>query len=109
MNPHPLFTRKGSDVHLQVPVTVSQAVLGGTVTIPTIDEDVDVKVSPGTQSGEQRVLRNKGLPHLNDNGATRGHQFIHFNVVVPNRLTARQKVKALLNCFAARSPPVCRS
>jgi molecular chaperone DnaJ len=93
VNPHPLFTRKGSDVHLQVPVTVAQAVMGGTVTIPTIDEDVDVKVSPGTQSGEQRVLRNKGLPQLNDNGATRGHQFIHFNVVIPSKLNARQKVR----------------
>jgi molecular chaperone DnaJ len=74
VHPHPLFTRQGSDIHLQVmmevktrnfelikakkkkvPITLSQAVLGGVVTIPTIDSDVELKIPAGTQPGEQRV------------------------------------------------------
>ncbi len=91
VNPHPLFTRQGSDIHLQVPITVSQAILGGAVTIPTIDADVELKIPAGTQPGEQRVLRGKGLPQLSDRGGTAGNQYVHFNVVVPSKLTPRQK------------------
>ena len=88
--PHPLFSRKGSDIHLQVPVTVSQAILGGTVTIPTIDDDVELKIPAGTQPNEQRVLRGRGLPQLNDRN-TRGHQYVHFNVVIPSKLSDKQR------------------
>ncbi len=100
VTPHPLFTRQGSDVHLQVPITVAQAILGGTVQIPTIDSDVELKVPPGTQPGEQRVLRNKGLPQLSDRGSSRGHQYVHFNVVVPSKLSARQKVSRKRRMFS---------
>ena len=90
VTPHPLFSRKGADIHLQVPVTVSQAVLGGTVQIPTIDEDVELKIPAGTQPNEQRVLRGRGLPQLNDR-STRGHQYVHFNVIVPSKLSEKQR------------------
>lgn len=89
VNPHPVFTRQGPDVHLQVPITVSQAVLGGSVVIPTIENDVELKIPPGTQPNEQRVLRNKGLPQAGR--SDKGHQYVHFNIIVPSKLTPRQK------------------
>jgi molecular chaperone DnaJ len=90
VTPHSLFSRKGADVHLKVPITVSQAVLGGSVQIPTIDDDVELKIPAGTQPNEQRVLRNRGLPRLNDR-SSRGHQYVHFNVIVPSKLSENQK------------------
>ncbi len=91
VNPHPVFTRQGSDIHLQVPITVSQAVLGGTVQIPTIDSDVELKIPPGTQPGETRVLRGRGLAQLGARAGEKGNQFVHFSLVVPTRLSTRQR------------------
>ena len=48
----PVFTREGSDVFVSVPISISEAVLGGTVVVPTLSGDVEMKVPAGTQSGE---------------------------------------------------------
>ena len=52
--------------------------------------EVDLKVPIGTQPGDRVVLRNRGVPVLNG-GGRRGHQYVHFNVVVPQKLSDRQK------------------
>ena len=57
VEPHPLFTRKGRDIHLEVPVTLAEAVLGATITVPTIHGAVAVKVPRGSNSGA--LLRSK--------------------------------------------------
>ena len=90
VKPHEVFTRQGADVHLQVPITVSQAIIGGSVSIPTIDNDVELKIPAGTQNGEQRVLRNRGIPQMGSRG-TRGHQYVHFNIIIPTKISPKQK------------------
>eukprot|EP01087_Luapelamoeba_hula_P025128 TRINITY_DN9821_c0_g1_i1.p1 TRINITY_DN9821_c0_g1~~TRINITY_DN9821_c0_g1_i1.p1 ORF type:complete len:517 (-),score=72.86 TRINITY_DN9821_c0_g1_i1:8-1483(-) len=89
----PVFRREGTDVHTKVPITLSQAVLGSTVHVPTLQgQDVEVKVPPGTQPNEKRVLRGRGIPHTAVNGdSRRGNHFIHFQVAIPTTITDQQK------------------
>lgn len=61
VTPHELFRREGTDVHIDVPLPVSVAILGGTVRVPTLTGEVDVKVPPGIQNAEKRVLRGRGV------------------------------------------------
>ncbi|EGG17038.1 heat shock protein DnaJ family protein [Cavenderia fasciculata] len=86
---HELFRREGNDIHLDVPITLAQAILGSTVTIPTLSGEVDLKVTPGTQPGEKRVLRNKGVRSVND--ASYGNQYVHFVVTIPKNVNDKQK------------------
>ena len=77
----PVFTREGSDVFVTVPISISEAVLGGTVVVPTLSGDVEMKVPAGTQSGESRRLRGRGIKRLRGGGS--GDQYIQFKVVIP--------------------------
>jgi DnaJ-class molecular chaperone len=64
-------------------VTLAQAVLGGTVKVPTLSgAEVEIKVPPGTQPEEKRVLRNQGVSAVGQPG-TKGHHYIHFKVEIP--------------------------
>jgi molecular chaperone DnaJ len=94
---HSLFRRDGTDVHVDVPITLSQAVLGGKVRVPTLENEVDVKIDRGTQPGESRVLRGKGIKRIN--GFSHGDLFLHFVLCVPSKLTPRQE--ELMKEFAA--------
>jgi molecular chaperone DnaJ len=85
----PVFQRDGDDIHVEVPITVSQACLGGTVSVPTLTGEVEVKVAAGTQPSEKRVLRGKGIKRVASTQT--GNQYIHFRVVVPSTLTPKQK------------------
>ena len=89
VKPHEVFVRSGSDVHLDVPITVSQAILGGTVQIPTLQGTVELKVPNGTQPNDKRVLRSKGIKRLNS--TEYGSQYVHFKVIVPDSLSDKQK------------------
>ena len=64
---HPLFRREGRDIHLELPVTLAEAVLGGAVTVPTISGPVEMTVRPHSDTGTKLRLRGKGVP------ATGGH------------------------------------
>jgi molecular chaperone DnaJ len=76
-------------VHLDAPITIGQATLGGKIRVPTLDGEVDITIPKGTQPAERRVLRNKGVQQVNSGG--RGHLYVHFKVVVPTKLTPRQE------------------
>ncbi len=78
--PHPLFVRKGADVHVEVPVTLPEAVLGGRIEAPTIDGPVTVTVPEGANSGTVLRLRGKGLAQRNGG---RGDQYVTLKVVLP--------------------------
>ncbi|RMG59703.1 MAG: molecular chaperone DnaJ [Deltaproteobacteria bacterium] len=78
--PHPYFTRKGDDIYLELPVNVSEAVLGTTLEVPTVDGPVRVKLPPGTDSGKKIRLRGKGVYRKD---GTRGDQYVTVKVVVP--------------------------
>ena len=65
----PILKRDGSDVFVQVPISISEAVLGGTVIVPTLSGDVEMKVPAGTQGGESRRLRGRGIRKLRGGGS----------------------------------------
>jgi molecular chaperone DnaJ len=89
VRPDERFVREGNDVYTTVDLTVAQAALGTTVAVPTLEGDLDVTFEPGTQPGEVRVLRGRGLPVLQ--GFGRGNQRVLVNVTVPRRLTDEQR------------------
>jgi molecular chaperone DnaJ len=63
VKPHPLLKREGDDLHMDIPITVREAMLGGTITIPTIDGQVKLKVPPRSQGGQILKLKGKGAVH----------------------------------------------
>jgi molecular chaperone DnaJ len=89
VRPDPRFVRQGDDVVSTVDLTITQAALGATVTVPTLDGDVPLAFEPGTQAGEVRVLPGRGMPVLQ--GFGRGDHRILVNVVVPRRLSGEQR------------------
>lgn len=87
---HPLFKRDGVNVSLEVPITVSQAILGDTIKIPTLDgKTTDLDVSAGTQSGTVKRIRGKGIKYLRKD--IYGDMFVKLIVDIPKDLTLRQK------------------
>ena len=86
---HPVFGRKGRDLTVTAPVTFPEATLGTTITVPTLEKPVTLKVPGGTRSGRTFRVRGKGVP------ATRGHGDLLVTVEVavpdPDRLTAEQQ------------------
>ena len=85
----PRFVREGNDIYSTVDLTMTQAALGATVSIPTLDGDSELEFEPGTQPGEFRVLRGRGMPVLQ--GFGRGDQRVLVNVVVPRHLSEEQR------------------
>jgi len=86
---HERMQRDGNDIVTTVHLTLVQAALGATVTVPTLEGDVELEFEPGTQPGEVRVLRGKGMPVLQRYG--RGDQRVLVDVAVPRRLTDEQR------------------
>lgn len=89
IRPHPLFTREGSDVLCEIPISFTQAALGVTLQVPTIDGKIEYAVPEGTQTGTVFRLRGKGIQNVNGRG--RGDQFVRVNIEVPKNLSQRQK------------------
>jgi molecular chaperone DnaJ len=93
----PRFVREGNDIFSAVDITLTQAALGATVTVPTLDGELELALEPGTQPGDVRVLRRQGMPVLS--GAGRGDHRVLVNVHIPRRLTPEQR--ELLETLAA--------
>jgi molecular chaperone DnaJ len=83
------FVREGNDIFSQVNLTIVQAALGATVGVETLEGSVELAFEPGTQPGDVRVLKGKGMPVLQGFGT--GDQRILVNVSVPRRLTHEQR------------------
>ncbi|MDE3179464.1 MAG: molecular chaperone DnaJ [Acidobacteriota bacterium] len=98
---HPVFERKGDNIYVKVPVTVSEAALGAKVEAPTIDGPSTIRIPPGTQSGQTLRIRGKGAPSLREAGL-RGDEFIEVQIVVPR--VADEKTKELLRELARLNP-----
>jgi len=88
--PHPSLRREGTELIYDADVSITQAALGTRLTVPTVDGDEEVEVKPGTQPGTELRLRGKGVPHLRRAGA-RGDLHVFVNVVVPTKLSKRQR------------------
>ena len=89
VQPHEIFRREGTSVFCEAPITFAQAVLGGTLEIPTIDGKVKYDIPEGTQTGSVFRLRGKGIPSLNGRG--RGDQYVTVNIETPKNLNKEQK------------------
>ncbi len=89
IRPHERFVREGNDIFSQVDLTIVQAALGTNVSIETLEGPVELEFDPGTQPGQVRVLRGRGMPVLQGSG--RGDHRVLVNVLVPRRLTDEQR------------------
>ncbi|HUW21281.1 MAG TPA: DnaJ C-terminal domain-containing protein [Candidatus Bathyarchaeia archaeon] len=89
VQPDETFKRDGNDILIDQEISLSTAVLGGTIDIPTIDGSVKIKVRPGTQSGTMVRLRNRGIPYLRSRA--RGDQYARLVVKIPEKLSRRQR------------------
>jgi molecular chaperone DnaJ len=89
VRPDPRFVREGDDIFSTIDLTMTQAALGTTVRVPTLDGEVELEFEPGTQPSEVRVLRGRGMPVLQ--GFGRGDHRVLVNVAVPRRLSEEQR------------------
>lgn len=94
--PHPIFERRGDDLHCSVQVPMTAAALGTSVKLDTLDGEETMTISAGTQPGEVLTLRARGVPRLRGTG--RGDLYVHLDVRTPSRLDAEQS--ALLQQLA---------
>ena len=92
---HPVFTRTADDIYVTVPVAISEAALGAKIDVPTIDTHegggrTQLKIPPGTQTGQKLRLREKGVPSATQEGK-RGDQIVEVKIVVPKVQDERSK------------------
>lgn len=102
VQPHPFFDRRGDDIYISVPITVTEAALGAKIEVPTIDgPSRPLRIPPGTNSGQKLRLREKGVPSVRNPGQ-RGDEYIELQVVVPKPVDER--VKELLRELEKLAP-----
>lgn len=89
ITPHKFFKREGSDIHLNIPISFTQAALGDTIDVPTIDGTSSMKIPAGTQSGTRFRLKGKGVKSVRS--STRGDQYVVINVETPTNLSKEEK------------------
>jgi DnaJ-class molecular chaperone len=102
--PHPLFSRKGSDVHIELPITLPEAVLGASITAPTIDGPVSLKVPRDSNTGSTLRLKGKGI--VDRSTGQRGDHYVRLKVVLPDR--ADPELTDFLEKWARRHPYAVR-
>ncbi|MFB8787891.1 MAG: J domain-containing protein [Potamolinea sp.] len=86
--PHPFFQLEGSDILCQLPVTPCEAVLGGSIEVPTLDGRVKINIPSGVRSGQKLRLANKGYPGTT---GVRGDQLIELQIVVPRDISPQAR------------------
>jgi DnaJ-class molecular chaperone len=100
VRPHPVLERKGDNLYIEVPITITEAALGARIEVPTIDGATTMRIPPETSSGLVFRLRGKGVPHLKGGG--QGDQFVMVKIVAPRNLDTRSQ--ELLREFARLNP-----
>lgn len=86
---HPLFERRDNDIYLELPVTVTEAILGTKKEIPTLYGDVVLTVPAGTQSQTKMILKDKGITNVSSK--RKGNMYVIVNVVIPSKINRKQK------------------
>ena len=89
VDPHEFFERENEDIYCEVPITLSQAVMGAEIEVPTLEVVAKVKIPAGTQSHASFRLKGKGIVRLGTR--RKGDQIVVVNLKVPKKLTQRQK------------------
>ena len=103
VTPHPVFGRCGYDLTMTVPVSFPELVMGATLTVPTLDGTVSLKVPPGTANGRTLRVRGKGIPSRN---GQHGDLLVTLQVAVPAKLdrAAKEALKAYMQATAGEDP-----
>jgi curved DNA-binding protein len=87
--PHPFYIVRDSDLYCEVPVTITEAISGANINIPTFSGPLSVKLPPNTQTGKSLRLKGKGMPKIKGEGF--GDLYAKVKVVIPENLTDEQK------------------
>jgi molecular chaperone DnaJ len=87
---HPFLERKGDNIYISVPITVPEAALGSKIEVPTVEGKAQLKIPPGTESGQKFRLRERGFPSLR-NPSLRGDQFIEVKITLPKVISEETK------------------
>ena len=98
---HPFLTRKGDNVYITVPITVSEAALGTKIEVPTVEGKAHLKIPSGTESGQKFRLRERGFPSLR-NPSLRGDQFVEVKITLPRVIS--EETKDVLRQFEKLNP-----
>jgi len=96
----PLFSREDDDLRCEIPVTLSEAALGASIEVPTIDGSVKLKIPAGTQGGRRFRLKGKGAPRLKGGG--RGDLYVRVRIVVPKGLDDEER--EMIERLAGKEP-----
>lgn len=103
VRPHPIFQREGYDIVCEVPITFTQAALGGEIEVPTLEGKATLRIPEGTQTGRVFRMRNLGVPYTRGSG--RGDQLVRVRVVTPTKLTPKQRELLIQFAKAAGEEP----
>jgi len=88
VTPHPLFAREGLNLLTRVPVSFTEAVLGATISVPTLEgTEVSLKLKPGTQSGSRHRVKSKGI----ETAKNTGDLIVTVDVAVPTTLSSEER------------------
>jgi DnaJ-class molecular chaperone len=102
VRPHPLFRRVGDDVHMELPVSLAEAVLGARVTVPTVSGPVTMTIPKGSDAGAQLRLRGRGIQRGQSGGQPSGDQYVTLKVVIG--ASGDPELAKFLEDWAARHP-----
>lgn len=86
---HSQFERQGNDVHSEVKISITQAILGATITVDTLDGKAELRIPEGTQTGTVFKMKARGIPYLKGHG--RGDHLVRIKVSIPTKLTGEQR------------------
>jgi len=88
-DPEKKFQRNGTDIHVEVPIPITKAILGGIVDVKTLTGDVTMKIPKGCQPDSKLLLRGRGIQAFQRN--TKGDQIVHLKIKIPKHITPRQE------------------
>lgn len=89
VEPDEYFQRDGYDIHTEVPISVTQAILGGHVDVKTLTGEVEMKIPKGCQPDTKLMMRGKGIQELH--GVRKGNQIVHLRIQIPKEISERQE------------------
>ncbi|MFM9905158.1 MAG: molecular chaperone DnaJ [Pyrinomonadaceae bacterium] len=98
---HKFLERKGDNIYISVPITVSEAALGTKIEVPTVEGKAQLRIPAGTESGQKIRLRERGFPSLR-NPSLRGDQFVEVKLTLPRVIS--EETKAVLREFEKLNP-----
>ncbi len=109
VTPHDFFTREGTEVLCEVPISFTQAALGAEIQVPTLSGPTNLKIAPGTQTGETYKLKGKGIASLNGRGI--GDERVTVVIETPTHLSEKQKdlLKQFAEIGSEKTNPISNS